>query len=37
MRPAALKVLCPDTYSGNAGVTTLAAWYGIQFWPSTFP
>src|SRR5215211_4402738 len=37
VRPAALKVLCPDTYSGNGGVTTLSAWYGCQFWPRTCP
>ena len=23
---AELKVLCPDTYSGNGGVTTLGSW-----------
>ena len=27
----------PDTYSGNAGVTTLSAWYGIQFLAEDLP
>ena len=30
---AELKVLCPDTYSGNGGLTTLGDWYGIQLLP----
>ena len=37
MRAAALKVLWPDTYSGNGGVTTVSSWYGSQFWPRTDP
>src|SRR5829696_429345 len=37
VRPAALNVLCPDTYSGKGGVTTFSCWYGIQFWPRTLP
>src|SRR5713101_10212669 len=32
--PAALNVLCPETYSGNGGVTTIASWYGKKFAPS---
>ena len=36
-RPAALNVLCPETYSGKPGVTTLSAWYGSHLWPSTLP
>src|SRR5215207_3438642 len=37
VRPAALKVLWPETYSGKPGVTTLVAWYGSQFSPRTLP
>ena len=31
---AALNALCPETYSGKAGVTKVAAWYGCQVPPS---
>ena len=37
VRPAALNVLCPETYSGKPGVTTLSCWYGSQYCPSTLP
>ena len=32
--PAALKMLCPETNSGNGGVTTVFGWYGSQSAPS---
>src|SRR5438477_4270120 len=32
--PAALKLLCPDEYSGNGGVGKVLAWYGNQVAPS---
>jgi len=36
-RAAPLNVESPKGYSENAGMTTLSAWDGIQFWPRTFP
>src|SRR6266566_4564868 len=32
--PAALKLLCPDEYSGNGGVGNVVGWYGNQIAPS---
>src|SRR6266550_2838491 len=32
--PAALKLLCPDEYSGNGGVGKEVGWYGNQAAPS---
>src|SRR6266545_4903784 len=32
--PAALKLLCPDEYSGNGGVGNVVGWYGNQVAPS---
>src|SRR5919197_1635457 len=37
LAPAAEKVECPDTYSGNGGVTTVSCWYGIHCCDGTFP
>src|SRR4051794_24660046 len=34
---APLNVECPDTYSGNGGVTTLSAWYGRHCSAGTWP
>lgn len=31
---AAEKALCPEVYSPNGGVTTVASWYGVQVEPS---
>ena len=31
---AALKVLCPDTNSGNGGVTDVGFWYGCHYPPA---
>jgi hypothetical protein len=31
--PAPLKVLWPETYSGNGGVGKVTAWYGVQVSP----
>src|ERR671931_2729738 len=33
--PAALKLLCPDEYSGNGGVGKVEGWYGSQAPPSS--
>ena len=35
--PAALNVLCPETYSGNAGVTTCGSWKGVHSAAGTGP
>src|SRR5215471_15329231 len=32
--PAALKLLCPDEYSGKGGVGKVVGWYGNQAAPS---
>src|ERR671935_967495 len=32
--PAALKLLCPDEYSGNGGVGNVEGWYGNHSPPS---
>jgi hypothetical protein len=32
--PAALKVLCPDEYSGKGGVREVVGWYGDEVAPS---
>lgn len=32
--PAALKLLCPEMYSGNGGVGNVPSWQGIQNLPS---
>src|SRR5207247_5127138 len=32
--PAALKLLCPDEYSGKGGVGKVVSWYGDQAAPS---
>jgi hypothetical protein len=32
--PAALKLLCPEEYSGNGGVGKVVGWYGNQAAPS---
>ena len=31
--PAALKLLCPDEYSGNGGVGNVIGWYGSHSSP----
>src|SRR5216683_1938933 len=32
--PAALKLLCPEEYSGKGGVGKVVGWYGSQYAPS---